>query len=352
VAGACVIIASVALTGGIATGSLSGAATAHASKATKPYTIYLSNNYVGNDWRVQMEKEATAAASNPYFKGAVKLTIVNAPNTVIGQVESLQAIVAKKPDAIIVDAGSLTALNPVISRACAAGIVVVNFDQQVSAPCAYKIYTNFVTGEKLSAEWLAAKLKGKGTVFEDSGLAGVPISATITSAWTSVLNANPNIKVVGTYQGQYALGPEQQGVASLLAAHSKVSGILTQGYCTGAIKALQAAGDALVPMVCQAYNQTFLALAQDKGASGFIMANPAYLSILAMNTAVNVLEGHVEAKTNVLVPPCFYSGGTSPSGASCQAIKVGVNAFTNLSPNLTLPVSPPFMKINPAQVNP
>jgi ribose transport system substrate-binding protein len=348
-AGACVIIASVALT---ATGTFSGAATAHATKATKPYTIYLSNNYVGNDWRVQMEKEAVAAAANPYFKGDVKLTIVNAPNTVIGQVESLQTIVAKKPDAIIVDAGSETALNPVIDRACADGIVVVNFDQQVSAPCAYKIYTNFTAGEKLGAEWMATQLKDTGNVFEDTGLAGAPISATITAAWTSVLNSDANIKVVGTYQGQYALGPEQQGVASLLAAHSDVNGILTQGYCTGAIKALQAAGDPLVPMVCQAYNQTFLALAQDKGASGFIMANPAYLSVLAMNTAVKVLEGHKEAKTDVLVPPCFYAGGASPAGASCQAIKVGVNAFTNLSPNLTLPVSPPFMTISPTKVNP
>src|SRR6202044_4052167 len=93
------------------------------------------------------------------------------------------------------------------------------------------------------------------------------ISATITSAWKSVLSAYPNIKVICTYQGQYALGPEQQGVASLVAAHSNVNGILTQGYCTGAIKALQAAGHALVPMLCQSYNQTYVALAQDKGAS-------------------------------------------------------------------------------------
>ncbi|MGO9584319.1 MAG: substrate-binding domain-containing protein [Acidimicrobiales bacterium] len=350
--GAFVVVICAAMTGAIATGGLSGASTTHRVAATKPFTIYLSNNFVGNDWRVQMEKEASVAATMPYFKGEVKLTIVNASNSVTAQIDSLQAIVAKHPDAILVDASSLTALNPVIDRACAAGIVVVNFDQQVSAPCAYRIFTNFVVGEQLSAKWMVAKLKGSGNVFEDTGLAGAPISATISNAWASVLKNYPNIKVVGTYQGQYALAPEQEGVASLLAAHSDVNGILTQGYCTGAIKALQAAGHALVPMLCQSYNQTYLALVQQKGASGFIMANPAYLSILAMRTAVEVLEGHSQPKTDELIPPCFYHGGSSPAGASCQPIKLGVNAFPSLSPDLTLPVSPPFMTMNPAQVNP
>ena len=120
--------------------------------------------------------------------------------------------------------------------------------------------------------------------------------------------------------------------------------ILTQGYCTGAIKALQAAGRPLVPMLCQAYNQTFVALATDKGASGYIMANPAWLSVLAMQTAVKVLEGQSVAKTDELSPPCFYKGGSSPAG-QVPGDRVGVNAFPSLSPDLTLPPSPPFMTI-------
>jgi ribose transport system substrate-binding protein len=320
--------------------------------ASTPYTIYLSNNFVGNDWRVQMEKEATVAAGLAPFKGKVKLTITNAQNTVPAQISSLQAIVARKPDAILIDAGSPTALNPVISQACKQGIIVVNFDQVVTDPCAYKIFSNFVAGEQQSAKWLASVLHGKGSVFEDTGLAGAPISATISGAWATVLKSYPNIKVVGTYQGQYALGPEQQGVASLLAAHPNVNAILTQGYCTGAIKALQAAGKPLVPMLCQAYNQTFVALATDKGASGYIMANPAWLSVLAMQAAVKVLEGQSVAKTDELNPPCFYKGGSSPAGARCQAIAVGVNAFPSLSPDLTLPPSPPFMSIKASQVVP
>jgi ribose transport system substrate-binding protein len=349
--GAVALAASACSSSGSGSASGSGTSTS-GSHAAKPYTIYLSNNFVGNDWRLQMEKEATVAAGLAPFKGAVNLTVTNAGATVPDQIASLQAIVARKPAAILVDASSPTALNPVIKEACAKGIVVVNFDQTVTEPCAYKVFSNFTLGEQQSAQWMANQLHGKGNVFEDTGLAGAPISAQITSAWSSVLKNYPGIKVIGTYQGQYALGPEQQGVASLVAAHSNVQGILTEGYCTGAIKALQAAGHKLVPMLCQSYNQTYVALAQTSGASGYIMANPAWLSVLAMQTAVNVIEGHHEAKTNELTPPCFYQGGSSPSGASCQAIKIGVNAFPDLSPGLTLPASPTFMTIKPAQVVP
>jgi ribose transport system substrate-binding protein len=348
-AGVCGVALAALITAACSSGSSPSSSSAAKSK---PYTIYLSNNFVGNDWRVQMEKEATVAAGLAPFKGVVNLTITNAGDTVPDQIASLQAIVARKPDAIMVDASSPTALNPVIAQACAKGIVVVNFDQTVTAPCAYKIFTNFTLGEQLSAKWMVAQLHGKGNVFEDTGLAGAPISSTITDAWASVLKSYPNIHVIGTYQGQYALGPEQQGVASLLAAHSDVNGILTQGYCTGAIKALQAAGHALVPMLCQSYNQTYVALATDKGASGFIMANPAWLSVLALKTAVEAIEGKKPVKSDELTPPCFYVGGSSPAGGNCQVIKIGVNAFPSLSPGLTLPPSPPFMTIQAAQVVP
>ena len=201
-AGTCGVVLAAVVTAACGSSSSSSPTTSPNSSAkAKPYTIYISNNFVGNDWRVQMEKEATVAAGLAPFKGAVKLTVTNAGATVPDQIASLQAIVATKPDAILVDASSPTALNPVIEKACSDGIVVVNFDQTVTAPCAYKIFTNFVLGEQLSAKWMVAQLHGKGNVFEDTGLAGAPISATISNAWTSVLKSYPNIHVIGTYSG-------------------------------------------------------------------------------------------------------------------------------------------------------
>jgi ribose transport system substrate-binding protein len=334
--------------------SPSGATTRHAA-ATTPYTIYLSNNYLGNTWRVQMEKSAVAAAALSPLKGKVVLHIENASQTVPAQITSLDAIIARKPSAIIIDASSPTALNPTIATACAAGIVVVNFDQPLTAPCAYRVTSNTSYGAISGAEWLAGVLHGKGNLYMDSGLPGAPLSNQGVVASLAVFKKYPGIKVVGYFQSQYAIGPEQQGVASLLAAHPNVQGIADGNYCTGSIAAFRAAGHPLVPMVCAGFNGTMLALATDKGANGIVSVNPPWLSAQAMLIAVHVLSGQKEQRHQILPFQCYYTEGPVPAlppGGTCAKMKVGVNVFTNANPGLSLPVSPPWTKITPAMVNP
>src|SRR3954463_7347088 len=90
-----------------------GTAPSHAEDK-KPYTIYLSNNFVGNDWRQQMERVATVAVGKAPLAGRVDLKIENAEGTVQAQINSLSNIIRQKPDAILIDASSAEALNPTI----------------------------------------------------------------------------------------------------------------------------------------------------------------------------------------------------------------------------------------------
>ena len=105
------------------------AAPTAASADGKVYKIYLSNNFVGNDWRQQMERVATVSVNKGPLKGRVDLKIENAEGTVQAQINSLNNIIREKPDAILVDGSSADALNPTIKKACDAGIVVISFDQ-------------------------------------------------------------------------------------------------------------------------------------------------------------------------------------------------------------------------------
>src|SRR6516164_481761 len=69
-------------------GLTSSTFTAHTSAAphhAKVYNIYLSNNYLGNDWRVQMEHEAEVLTQVGVDAGRVNLHIVNVDNTVQAQ---------------------------------------------------------------------------------------------------------------------------------------------------------------------------------------------------------------------------------------------------------------------------
>lgn len=325
--------------------------------ADKKYTIYLSNSVIGNDWLQQMIRSAEVAAKKGPLAGRVDLHIETVENTTQAQINSLNNIIAAKPDAIIVHAGSVSALDPTLERACAAGIVVVSFSQVVTAECPYKINTNWAHVNHDIPTWLANVLGGKGKVIVDRGLPGSPISEASNKEIEKVLGAFPDIEIVGWYTSNYELGAEQAGVASLLAANPQIDGILTAGYGTGAIQALKDAGRPLVPIVMFAYNGSASACATEKepGLKCFIYTHPPYLSADAIKLAVDVLDGNpppnklVEADYPRLTTD-IVKGDFSP-GAVFEKLEVGKNVFPDLPPGLVLPASPSWLDITPQEAS-
>ena len=333
-----------------ATAMLVGSFGHEAAAEDKKYTIYLSNNFIGNDWRQQMERVAEVSVNKGPLAGRVDLKIENVENTVQAQINSLNNIIRAKPDAILIDAGSAEALNPTIKKACDAGIVVISFDQVVTEPCAYALESDWNRIPAVLAEWMAVQLGGKGKVFVDRGLAGAPISAQLENGYLEVLKKYPDIEVIGNYNGEYALGPEQAGVASLLAAHPQVDGILTQGYGTGAIKALQDAGRPIVPVTAFSYNVAATTCAQTEGAKCILGSNPAFLSSEAIRMAVDILDGKPKpADRHILVNGDFLSTDPIKSElypeAVMQKIEIGTNAWPDRPPGLTLPITPDWVEI-------
>jgi ribose transport system substrate-binding protein len=321
-----------------------------APAADKKYKIYLSNNFVGNDWRQQMLRIADVAVSKPPLLGRVDLKVENVETTTQAQINSLNNMIRAKPDALLIDVGSPTALNPTIEKACKAGIVVITFDQVATAPCAYKLESDWDMQPAVQAEWIAEKLKGKGKVFMDRGLAGAPISAQLENGFKKVLEKYPGIEIIGYFNGNYALGPEQEGVASLLAAHPQVDAILTQGYGSGALKALQDAGRPLVPVAGGAYNVASLFCAQTKGADCILESNPAYLSAEALKLAVDLLDGKKVAQKHIYLHGPFLSTDPQTSklypNVTMEKIEIGKNAFPDLAPGLALPITPDWVSIS------
>lgn len=322
---------------------------AGAASAADPYVIYLSNNFVGNDWRQQMERVAEVSVKKGPLAGRVDLRIENVENTVQAQINSLNNIIRQKPDAILVDAGSDSALNPTIKKACDAGITVVSFDQTVTEPCAYAVASDWNRIPAVMAEWMINELSGKGKVIVDRGLAGAPISAQLQGGFEKVLAEHPEIEVVGYFNGEYALGPEQSGVAALIAANPQIDGILTQGYGSGAIQALKDAGRPIVPVVAFSYNVSALSCLENE-AKCILGSNPAYLSSEAIKLAVDILDtGTRPENREIQVKGDFLT--TSPfesklyPGTVMQKIETGVNAFPDQPPGLTLPITPDWVEI-------
>lgn len=316
----------------------------------KKFTIALSNSFMGNGWRQQMEKIAEIWANRAPFKNEVNLEIVNTQNTPEAQSASINALVAKGVNAILVDASSPTALNPAIQRACHAGIVVVNFDQTVTAPCAYKLQPNFSGAAKEAAIWLGKTMGGHGELAVDTGLPGVPISQELASAIQNYVASHPSLKIVATFNSQYAEAPAGQAMASILATHPHIGGVWSQGYVDSIIRDFQNDHIPPVPMVGGTYNGDMVDCATVKGAQCFLYASPPGLSALALNEAVQILKGHKPLHKRTLIPLPVYTTNSVSIGAPTRKIVIGHNAFPNLSPGLGVPLSYPQFPVTPQQV--
>jgi ribose transport system substrate-binding protein len=182
--------------------------------------IVLSNNYVGNQWRNEMQNIVKAMVeNNEPFKDRVDLKIIVAEGDPTAQIQSLNSIIATKPDAILLDASSPSALNPTIQRAVDEGIVVVSFDQTITEPSAYRVDEHNDAIFEAMGRWLAESIGGEGGLVQDVGLPGNPRSVQSNDVLAEVFKEYPNVDVIAQYEGNYAPGPSGKALATILAAN-------------------------------------------------------------------------------------------------------------------------------------
>src|ERR1700753_177442 len=118
----------------LALGAMALAAVTSANAA--PFKIAVSNSYIGNEWRVEMISFMQAYAKK-LGADKVTLTVDNSGTDAPKQIQAISDMIASGANAIMINPASDTALDSIIEEACKQNIVVVSFDQGVTAPCAY-----------------------------------------------------------------------------------------------------------------------------------------------------------------------------------------------------------------------
>src|SRR5262245_30214070 len=195
---AVIVLGTIALAGATAaTGSDSAAG------ATKKFRIALANSFIGNTWRVEMENLFKAGCQMPPYKQTVTCSVYNSGNDVGKQTQQIANLISQRVDAIVLNAASPTGLNGIIKQACDRGIVVVSFDNVVTAPCAQTVNTDQFKFGQQGAQFLVDQLKGKGNVIMVTGVAGTFADSERNRGVDSVFKKNPGIKVVAKYSGNW-----------------------------------------------------------------------------------------------------------------------------------------------------
>jgi len=264
---------------------------------TSTKKIAFSNSYAGNSFRQVMIKSFEDEAAKAKAAGKIGgSTVASSNNSVTEQASQIQNLILQGYEAIIVLAGSDTALNGAIKDACDAGIVVVAFASGVTEPCAYVVDYNLDSYAKAELDFIASKLGDKpANILEIRGMAGDGFDKRLNAGVNKALAAHPSYKKVGEVYGQWTGTVAQKEVSGILPSLPQIDAVLTQGgdgY--GAAQAFKAANRPL-PIIVMGNRQDELALwKKEHDATGYeifsLGATPS-VSQVAFWVAQQILAG-------------------------------------------------------------
>lgn len=322
---------------------LGAAGAAHAQEKVK---VFLSMSYIGNDWQGEAANMVKAMAASKEMADKIDLRVqVSGPNAQ-KQIQQINAMVQAGAKAIVVYPISPTALNAAVKNACSKGVVVIAYDAAISEPCAHNVTIDQAEAGRVTAEWLAKKLNGKGNIVAITGVPGTSVDTERTKAAKDVFAKYPGIKIVNEAVGLWSQAVARTELSKILATRKwdEIDGLWMQVGCYTA-NAMQieagATPDKLKPCAGEGSNGGRIQMLpvgteveeangtyKPMGAPRISYASPPYSGALALKLAVDKLDGKEIPQLTTLPLPLV----TNETIKLCQEgtwteMKSGCNAF-------------------------
>jgi ribose transport system substrate-binding protein len=302
--------------------ALSTAFAAHEAAAQKKFKIFLSMSYIGNDWQAEAANMVKAMAASKDYRDKVDLQVQVAGPNAQRQIQQIHAMVQQGAQAIVVYPISPTALNQVVHNACERHVVIIAYDAEITEPCAYNVHIDQPEAGRVTAEWLAKKLNGKGNIVVLTGVPGTSVDTQRTAAAKEVFAKHPDMHIIAEGVGMWSQAVARTEITKILTTHpwNEIDGFWVQVGCYTIASMEKEAGipdDKLKPCAGEGANGHRIQMLPVgtpgvKGASGtyrpmgqpsISYASPPYSGGLALKLAVAKLEGKEIPKLTKLPLP-------------------------------------------------
>ena len=317
-----IAVTAVAAAVAIAAASAAGDRT-HAAHATK-LKIALSNSFIGNTWRLEMENTFKAACKMQPFKSEVSCSVYNSGNDVGKQTQQISNLISQHVDAIVIDAASPTGLNGIVKQACDRGILVISFDNIVTEKCGLTVNTDQLKFGQLGGQFLADQLHGKGNVVMVTGVAGTSVDTDRNNGVEDPSSrANPGSRSSPTLSGagtrrRRSGRPPRSCPASRRSTACGSRAVPTASSKPSWRPAAPLRSPGARPRTASA--STWLGGYNGHHVTGISIGQPPFLSVASLELAREILE-HKHAKKSILLPFPIVTSDT---------VKVGETVFPDL----------------------
>jgi ribose transport system substrate-binding protein len=292
-----------------------------------PYSLALSNSYIGNVWRTQMINMANIFVERPDIKPMISnWQVASSGEDVSAQIAQMENMISTGAQAIIINAISPTALSPTVQRAREEGVVVVAFDNIVEADDIVFVNEDQIEMGKQWAQWLVDQGVTAGKVLMVNGVAGTSVDADRQAGAMEIFSQHPDIQVIAVV-GKWDPGTAQTVTANQLATDKDIAGVWCQGGTDGVVRAFEAAGIAVPPVAGEGENGFRKQMLN--GVQGLSLAQSPALVAVSIRVALDLLQG-IEVPSAIAVPI---------PGADNAALEPDVNVFPDGPDNFSTAIS-------------
>jgi len=255
---------------------------------------------LNNPFFVTLRDGAQAEAT---AKG-IKLIIVDAQDDPAKQIASVEDLMQKKVQVLLINPTDSDAVANVVKRATDAGIKVVSLDRSVNgAEVSAHIASDNVAGGKMAAEFLLEKIGGKGNVVELEGLPGSSAARERGQGFHSVIDGKPDVKVVAKQPADFDRAKGLSVMENILQGNKNVQGVFAHNdeMALGAQKAIEAAGLKNVAIVGFDATADAVAAVKEGKLAATVQQKPDLIGKKGVETAKLLIDGQPVEK-NIPVP--------------------------------------------------
>lgn len=214
------------------------AATASFASGSAKYKVVYIPGLTGNPFYSTVACGAKSVAA----KLNVSFSVQGAPTFAVNaQTPVVNAVVASKPNAIMISNDDPKAMIAPLKKAQKAGIKIVNIDGDLSDKSVgvTNIQSNNLLGGKLAGQKMGQLLGGKGSVVIIDNDPGYPIAEQRVQGFVNAIKKFPGIKNLGVQYSHNQTSNAASIVKDTATAHSDLAGVYTvetnntQGAITG-----------------------------------------------------------------------------------------------------------------------
>ena len=258
--------------------------------AAAPPTVGLSISTLNNPFFVDLRDGAQAAAK----KMNVNLVVLDAQNDSAREASQIEDLIQKNVAVIAINPTDSDAIVPTIKKINAARIPVITVDRGANGGVvAAHIASDNVAGGKMAAQYVAKRLKGKGSVVMLEGIAGTSAARDRGKGFRDGLKAYPGIKLVAVQTADFDRAKGLSVMENILQAQKKIGAVFAQNdeMALGAIQAI-AAAKREKEMFVVGFDAIGDALAAIKAGTmaATIAQQPKEMGRLAVENAVKIIQ--------------------------------------------------------------